>query len=80
MATGQVKWFNNAKGYGFILSDEGGEDLFAHYSSIEMDGYKTLKSGQRVEFDRVEGDKGYHATNIRASSTDEESEPQPGNA
>ncbi len=45
-----------------------------------MDGYKTLKSGQRVEFDRVEGDKGYHATNIRASSTDEESEPQPGNA
>lgn len=79
MATGQVKWFNNAKGYGFILSDEGGEDLFAHYSSIEMDGYKTLKSGQRVEFDRVEGDKGYHATNIRATSTGEETEPEPGN-
>tara|TARA_A100001037_G_scaffold296164_1_gene316296 strand:+ start:863 stop:1129 length:267 start_codon:yes stop_codon:yes gene_type:complete len=68
MATGQVKWFNNAKGYGFILPDDGGDDLFAHYSSIEMDGYKTLKSGQLVEFELVEGDKGFHATNIRLSS------------
>lgn len=66
MATGKVKWFNNAKGYGFILPEGGGEDLFAHYSSIQMDGYKTLKAGQDVEFDVLEGPKGYHAVNIRA--------------
>ena len=72
MATGKVKWFNNAKGYGFILPEEGGEDLFAHYSSIEMDGYKTLKAGQQVDFDIMEGPKGYHAVNIRA----EAEEPQ----
>jgi CspA family cold shock protein len=48
MQTGKVKWFNNAKGYGFILSDEGGEDMFAHYSSIQSEGYKTLKAGQSV--------------------------------
>ena len=68
MATGKVKWFNNAKGYGFILSEEGGEDLFAHYSSIEMDGYKTLKAGQQVDFDIMEGPKGQHAVNIRAGA------------
>ncbi|MGS2716656.1 cold shock domain-containing protein CspD [Eionea flava] len=67
MATGTVKWFNNAKGYGFILPDDGGEDLFAHYSSIEMDGYKTLKAGQAVSFDTIGGDKGLHATNITAN-------------
>ncbi|MDP6377280.1 MAG: cold shock domain-containing protein CspD [Pseudomonadales bacterium] len=66
MATGKVKWFNNAKGYGFILPIEGGEDLFAHYSSIHMDGYKTLKAGQEVDFDILEGPKGLHAVNIRA--------------
>ncbi|MGI1677828.1 MAG: cold shock domain-containing protein CspD [Cellvibrionaceae bacterium] len=66
MPTGTVKWFNNAKGYGFILPDTENVDLFAHYSSIEMDGYKTLKSGQVVSFDISEGDKGLHATNIRA--------------
>lgn len=65
MATGKVKWFNNAKGYGFILADEGGEDLFAHFSSIQMDGYKTLKAGQSVGYDLVEGPKGNHAVNIR---------------
>ncbi len=65
MATGKVKWFNNAKGYGFILSDQGGEDLFAHFSSIKMDGYKTLKAGQAVAYDLVEGPKGNHAVNIR---------------
>ncbi|MFC3151604.1 cold shock domain-containing protein CspD [Litoribrevibacter euphylliae] len=65
MATGKVKWFNNAKGYGFIVSDSHDEDLFAHYSSIQMDGYKTLKAGQEVEFDTTPGDKGLHATNIR---------------
>ena len=51
MAIGKVKWFNNAKGYGFVVADEFGEDLFAHYSAIEMDGYKTLKAGQDVQFE-----------------------------
>ena len=66
MANGKVKWFNNAKGYGFILPDSGESDLFVHYSSIEMSGYRTLKAGQDVEFDMQEGPKGYHAVNIRA--------------
>ena len=69
MAAGNVKWFNNAKGYGFILPEGGGEDLFAHYSSIQMDGYKTLKAGQQVEFDILEGPKGLHAVNIRTPCT-----------
>jgi len=64
MAIGTVKWFNNAKGYGFILSEEGGEDLFVHYSSIHMEGYKTLKAGQKVSYDLLPGPKGMHATNI----------------
>ena len=64
MQTGKVKWFNNAKGYGFILSDEGGEDMFAHYSSIQTEGYKTLKAGQSVEFDTKPSDQGTHAINI----------------
>ena len=68
MSTGQVKWFNNAKGFGFILPDDGGDDLFAHYSAIGMDGYKTLKAGQLVEFDAVEGPKGLHAANIKPLS------------
>ncbi len=66
MSTGQVKWFNNAKGFGFILPDDGGDDLFAHYSAIGMDGYKTLKAGQLVTFDTIEGPKGLHAANIHA--------------
>jgi CspA family cold shock protein len=65
MATGKVKWFNNQKGYGFILAHTGGEDLFVHYSSIQMDGYRTLKAGQSVEFDIQQGPKGLHAVNIR---------------
>jgi CspA family cold shock protein len=64
MSTGQVKWFNNAKGFGFILPDGGGSDLFAHYSAITMEGYKTLKAGQAVSFEIIEGPKGLHATNI----------------
>ena len=64
MATGIVKWFSNAKGYGFISPDEGGDDIFAHFSSIEMDGYKSLKAGQEVSFDTCEGPKGLHAQEI----------------
>src|SRR5690606_13791094 len=64
MLSGKVKWFNNAKGYGFILADGRDEDLFAHYSAIQMDGYKTLKAGQAVRFDIVQGPKGLHAVNI----------------
>lgn len=75
MPTGTVKWFNNAKGYGFILPDDGGEDLFAHYSSIAMEGYKTLKAGQVVTFDTIAGAKGQHATNIQLPSTMEPNEP-----
>ncbi|MFC3606753.1 cold shock domain-containing protein CspD [Stutzerimonas tarimensis] len=65
MLSGKVKWFNNAKGYGFIVADGGDEDLFAHYSAIQMDGYRTLKAGQPVMFDILQGPKGLHATNIR---------------
>ncbi|MEJ2669898.1 MAG: cold shock domain-containing protein [Gammaproteobacteria bacterium] len=65
MAKGTVKWFNNAKGYGFIIADEGGDDLFVHYSYVNMEGYRTLKAGQRVEYDTQEAPKGLHAVNIR---------------
>ena len=64
MASGKVKWFNNAKGYGFVIEDGKNEDLFAHYSAIQMDGYKTLKAGQAVSFDIIQGPKGLHAVNI----------------
>jgi CspA family cold shock protein len=64
---GKVKWFNNAKGYGFINKDGDSEDLFAHYSAIQMDGYKTLKAGQAVVFDIIQGPKGLHAVNIGTS-------------
>lgn len=67
MVSGKVKWFNNAKGYGFILADgRDDEDLFAHFSTIQMDGYKTLKAGQAVCFDIIQGPKGLHAINISA--------------
>ena len=65
MATGIVKWFNNSKGFGFITPDGGGEDLFAHFSSITMDGYKYLREEQRVSFDIVDGPKGKQAANIQ---------------
>ena len=68
MLSGKVKWFNNAKGYGFILEDGKTEDLFAHYSAIKMDGYKTLKAGQAVNFEITHGPKGLHAINIAAAS------------
>lgn len=68
MLNGKVKWFNNAKGYGFILEDgKPDEDLFAHYSAIQMDGYKTLKAGQPVRFEIIQGPKGLHAVNIQSS-------------
>lgn len=66
MATGTVKWFNDSKGYGFITPDDGGEDLFAHFSQIQMNGFKTLKEGQKVQFEVAQGSKGQQASNIQA--------------
>jgi cold shock protein len=63
MATGKVKWFNDAKGYGFIEQD-GGDDVFVHFSAIQMDGFKTLAEGQLVEFEIQTGSKGLHASNV----------------
>ena len=65
MATGIVKWFNESKGFGFISPDEGGEDLFAHFSAIQSKGFKTLAEGQRVQFDVTTGPKGKQASNIQ---------------
>ena len=62
---GRVKWFNNAKGFGFVIVDGVDEDLFAHYSTIQMEGYKTLKAGQPVTCEVIQGPKGLHATNIK---------------
>lgn len=64
---GTVKWFNNAKGFGFVVPEGSTEDVFAHFSQIQMDGYKTLKTGQEVEFDLFEGGKGKQAQNIRST-------------
>lgn len=66
MAQGICKWFNDAKGFGFITPSDGGEDLFAHFSAINMNGFKTLTEGQRVSFDVVQGPKGKQASNIQA--------------
>ncbi|WP_434610160.1 cold shock domain-containing protein CspD [Pseudomonas sp. R1-7] len=80
---GKVKWFNNAKGYGFIIQDGKDEDLFAHFSAIQMDGYKTLKAGQPVSFCMVQGPKGTHAVEIRPVAVEAEGtscsvKPEPG--
>ena len=64
MATSKVKWFNNSKGFGFIEAEDREGDIFAHYSTIEMEGYRTLKAGQDVEFQLEEGPKGLHAVHI----------------
>ncbi|WP_151633384.1 cold-shock protein [Noviherbaspirillum aerium] len=64
MATGTVKWFNDSKGFGFITPDQGGEDLFAHFSAINSSGFKTLKEGQKVSFEVTKGPKGMQASNI----------------
>ena len=65
MATGTVKWFNDANGFGFISSDDGSGDLFAHFSAISMNGFKSLQEGQRVTFEVVQGPKGKQASNIQ---------------
>lgn len=67
MSTGTVKWFNDQKGFGFIAPDDGGEDLFIHHTNINMDGYRSLQEGQKVEFEAGQGRKGPEATNVRAA-------------
>ncbi len=64
MALGKVKWFNDAKGYGFIEPEDGGKDVFVHFSAIEMDGFRTLGEGQEVEFEVQTGEKGSFAANV----------------
>jgi len=65
MSTGTVKWFNESKGFGFITPDDGGKDLFAHFSAIQASGFKTLSEGQKVSYDKTTGPKGDQAANIR---------------
>ncbi len=74
MAIGTVKWFNNQKGFGFICPDGGGEDIFAHFSSIVMEGYKSLKAGQKVNYEINHGPKGLHAMNIQSTKDENEDE------
>jgi CspA family cold shock protein len=72
MARGEVKWFNNAKGWGFIVPENGGDDIFVHFSAIPGTGYKTLLAGQTVSFDLEKGERGLHATNVTALTDVEE--------
>ncbi|CAM3668642.1 MULTISPECIES: cold-shock protein [Halomonadaceae] len=68
MSTGTVKWFNDTKGFGFIAPSDGGDDLFAHFSEIQSDGFKTLQEGANVSFDVTQGKKGLQASNIKQIS------------
>jgi CspA family cold shock protein len=68
MALGTVKWFNDAKGFGFIAQDGGGDDVFCHHTAIQSDGFRTLAEGQKVEFDVNKGPKGLQAANVRVVS------------
>ncbi|MDR7486232.1 MAG: cold-shock protein [Armatimonadota bacterium] len=68
MPIGTVKWFSAEKGYGFITPDEGGKDVFVHYSAIQADGYRSLNEGQKVEYEVVQGQKGPQAANVKALS------------
>ena len=77
MLRATVKWFNDAKGFGFLEPDGGGPDVFAHFSAIEMDGFRTLKQGAKVSFEMVQGPKGNLAHNIRAIITDSDHLPLP---
>ena len=65
MATGKIKWFNDQKGFGFIQDDQGGEDVFVHFSVVEMDGFKSLKEGQVVEYEAETSGKGLKATKVK---------------
>jgi CspA family cold shock protein len=67
MATGSVKWFNESKGFGFIAPDDGGDDVFVHFSAIQGSGFKTLSEGQKVEFEVQQGPKGLQAANVVAA-------------
>jgi CspA family cold shock protein len=80
MAVGTVKWFNDAKGFGFIEPEGGGADVFAHFSAVQMEGFRTLKQGSRVVYDLVQGPKGDLAQNIRPAVTSDTPSPQPAHA
>jgi CspA family cold shock protein len=75
MAIGTVKWFNDAKGFGFIEPEGGGADVFAHFSAVQMEGFRTLKQGSRVSYDVVQGPKGDLAQNIKPESASQAAVP-----